>query len=121
MASEKPENMVANNEELIKKACSEAIKAHKFPDELFLEQSSTGSSEVIFSFPGSWLAKDWYSDKCQGPFGEEIIDLKSFPSIRSIGNQEAAHVNKAFQERFQSILENSKLKEKVRVVFGSNF
>ncbi|PON86098.1 Alpha/beta-hydrolase [Trema orientale] len=105
---------MAMKEELIKNAYSEAITAHGSPGKPFLKKSSTGSSEVIFSFPGSWAVKDWHSDMCQRPFGEKKINLKLFPSLRSIGKEEAADVNQAFEERFQLILENPKLKDKVQ-------
>lgn len=111
LASENPGNLVAMKEELIKKALPEAMKAHEKSSEKFLEKAA--DSEVIFSFPGSGSVKDWFCQNTQGPFGEKKINLKLFPSIGSIGNEEVADVNQAFEERFQSILENSELKDKV--------
>ena len=57
--------------------------------------------EVIFCFPGSGAVRDWYSQK---NFGETKIDLGLFPSLRSIGIDEQALVNEAFQKKFQEIL-----------------
>ena len=86
-----------DNERLIR-ACSEAVDAHGSPTKPF--NSSESKSEVIFSFPGTWYVKDWYS---KGPFGTAKIDRVLFPSLRSIGNDEKAEVNEAFQQRFQAI------------------
>lgn len=99
-------------EELINKAFSEAMAAHKYADKEFLE--NRGSSEVIFSFPGSWSVKDWYSE---GAFGETGIDSAFFPSLRSLGNNEYAVVNKAFQERFKLVAERSQLRNRVCCLF----
>ncbi|KAL5544327.1 hypothetical protein UlMin_008111 [Ulmus minor] len=98
--------MVGMREELMKKAYSEAMKAHK-SEKFRLEKSS--KDVVIFSFPGSWSVQDWYS---KGPFGDTEINQEFFPSLRSIGKDEFATVNEAFQERFQSIKDNNPQFEK---------
>ena len=86
--------------DLIQKACSLAVKAHKKSSQksYILEKINIGgSSYVIFSFPGYWSEKDWYDGE---PFGETKINLELFPSLRSIGIDEHAKVNKAFLQRF---------------------
>ncbi|XP_061373481.1 protein EDS1L-like [Gastrolobium bilobum] len=100
-------------EELIKKACSFAFKAHKLPqDKYYLLEKIRTSSEanLIISFSGSWDAADWFVSK---PFGETKIDLELFPSLRSIGNDEPALVNEAFLKRFNLILGKSSIKSEV--------
>ncbi|CAJ1975214.1 unnamed protein product [Sphenostylis stenocarpa] len=89
--------------EVIEKAYAASWKAHKSPDRPYLVEkiSRNEASEVIICFPGSDAVKDWYS---QRNFGETKIDLRLFPSLRSIGNDEPALVNEAFSKRFQDIL-----------------
>ncbi|XP_052182257.1 protein EDS1-like isoform X2 [Diospyros lotus] len=100
-------------EELIKKACSLDLKAHKTASgKPYLCEKSRGSSEAIFSFSGSWTAEDWFSGKSFGGTGPED-DLGLFPSLRSIGTGEVAVVNRAFLARFQAILRTSSLEKKV--------
>ncbi|TKY73449.1 EDS1L protein [Spatholobus suberectus] len=99
--------------ELIKKACALAFKAHKSPKKCYLLKKIVNSSSkvnLIISFPGSWVASDWFVRK---PFGVTNINLALFPSLRSLGNDQAALVNEAFLLRFQSILSNSSLKSEV--------
>ncbi|KAL2340846.1 hypothetical protein Fmac_008786 [Flemingia macrophylla] len=98
--------------ELIK-ICALAFKAHKSPKKFYLVKkigNSSSNVNLIFSFPGSWDASDWFVRK---PFGLTNINLALFPSLRSIGNDEAALVNEAFLLRFESILGNSSLKTEV--------
>lgn len=96
----------------IEKAFSTAWKAHKSPEKHYLVEKNTrvNPSEVIISFPASGSVKDWYSGTT---FGETKIDLKLFPSLKSIGNNEAAKVNEAFLKRFQDILDKSAFKDEV--------
>ena len=106
MAGGRLEENLGISEELIKKSCTLAFEAHKHQDKPYrLEKirSSSSSKVIIISFPGSWHVKDWFADK---PFGETKINLNLFPSLRSIGNDEAALVNEAFLRRFESIKEN---------------
>ncbi|CAL0327693.1 unnamed protein product [Lupinus luteus] len=99
-------------EEVIKKACSFAFKAHKSPEKSYISEKNRICSEpnLFISFPGSWDQTKWFS---KNPFGETKIDLKLFPSLRSVGNDEAALVNEAFLLRFRNILDNSSLKFEV--------
>ena len=86
------------NTNLIQKACSLAVKAHsKSSQKSYILEKTGGSSYVIFSFPGYWSENDWYDGE---PFGETKINLDLFPSLRSIGIDEHAKVNKAFLQRF---------------------
>ncbi|KAH9719997.1 protein eds1-related [Citrus sinensis] len=104
MASERLGEVISMKEEVIKNACSIAMKAHKLPEkQLYLVEKNRGSSDVIFSFPGSWTISDWFS---RSPFGEKMIDPHppQFASLRSIGNDQVATVNEAFLTRFQAIL-----------------
>ncbi|KAK9217204.1 hypothetical protein WN943_005829 [Citrus x changshan-huyou] len=104
MASEGLGEVISMKEEVIKKACSIAMKAHKLPEkQLYLVEKNRGSSDVIFGFPGSWSISDWFS---RSPFGEKKIDPHppQFASLRSIGNDQVATVNEAFLTRFQAIL-----------------
>ncbi|KAF7842807.1 protein EDS1L-like [Senna tora] len=88
-------------EERLKKAYSQAFKAHT-SDKLYLVEKTRGiSSEVIISFPGFGPVKDWFSETL---YGDTQINLSLFPSLRSIGNDEAAFVNKAFLQRFEAVL-----------------
>ena len=100
-------DMVGMSEELMKKAYSEAMKAQK-SEKFCVEKSS--KEVVIFSFPGSWSVQDWYS---KGPFGATEINQEFFPSLRSIGNDEFATVNEAFQEKFKLIKDNPQFQKEV--------
>ncbi|GMJ00192.1 hypothetical protein like AT3G48080 [Hibiscus trionum] len=120
------------SEELIKKACLIAMAAHKSPDNLFFVEHSRTSSDVFFSFPGSWSAVHWFTRQ---PFGEIKVDQsdllcpkgndKVATSLRSIGRDELATVNEGFLRRFEMILANSSLQievekavtEKKKIVF----
>lgn len=98
-------------EELIKKACNLAMKAHlKSPEKPYVCEKSRSSTEAVFAFPGTWAVTDWYSRK---PFGETKINIALFPSLRSIGMDELAVVNEAFSCRFEQLLSNSQLEREV--------
>ena len=87
--------------ELIKKAYSLAVKAHsKSLEKAYNVEESRRSSDpiIIISFSGCWSENGWYDGE---PFGvTEINPPKLFPSLRSIGVNENALVNKAFLQRF---------------------
>lgn len=72
------------SEEVMKIACELSMKAHECCDE---------SNEYLYE--------------------ETMIDLALFPSLKSIGNQEAALANEAFLRRFKAIFENSSLSVEV--------
>ncbi|TXG61971.1 hypothetical protein EZV62_013334 [Acer yangbiense] len=120
MASGRLGVVIKVNEELIKKAWSLAMKAHMSPEKPYLVEKSRSSSEVIFSFPGSWSVNDWFT---RSPFGEKKIDLGKFASLKSIGNEDVAIFNEAFLNRFDAILSQLQIEvriavaEKKRVVF----
>lgn len=92
-------------DELIKRACSTAMKAHRSAGKYYLQDKIRGSPEVVFGFAGSWSANDLFRDDS---YGETNISRQLFPSMRSIGNDETAKVNKAFAERFEDILQTLK-------------
>ncbi|KAE8124148.1 hypothetical protein FH972_019056 [Carpinus fangiana] len=104
-------------DQLINKACSCAMKAHKSPENPYIIEKTLGSPEtILFSFPGSWSVSDWFAQK---PFGETKINRSGhppkFPSLRSIGNDEVATVNEAFLRRFEDkILGSSDFQDKVQ-------
>ncbi|KAM2487256.1 hypothetical protein ACFX1W_039214 [Malus domestica] len=125
MGSERLGEKLNISEELIKKSCSLAFKAHKSPDDLFhVEKSASGSSDVVFSFPGSWSVESWASG--ESAFGEKTIQLSLFPSLKSIGYYDEAagpgghqdfaiaSFNQAFLQKFEHVLQNSQLKNKVQ-------
>ncbi|KAK7830238.1 hypothetical protein CFP56_028393 [Quercus suber] len=99
------------NPEIVNKACSLAVGAHNSVDEPYILQNIRGSPDlVIFGFPGNWSVNDWYAGES---FGETKINLELFPSLRSIGIDEHAKVNKAFLQRFDNkVLTNSDFKNK---------
>ncbi|KAF7806129.1 protein EDS1L-like [Senna tora] len=104
-----PEESIVLKEEQMKKAFSLSSKAHKSPDKLYLVEkirsnNRSSSSEVIISFSGFGSVKDWFSET---PFGETKINLNLFPSLKSVGNNEVALVNKAFLNRFEAVLGKS--------------
>lgn len=98
---------IGMTDELIKRACSIAMKAHKSAGKHYLRDKIRGSPEVVFGFAGSWSVNDLFKDNS---FGETNISRELFPSMRSIGNDETAKVNKAFAERFEDILQTLKNK-----------
>ncbi|GJY33680.1 EDS1-like protein [Tanacetum coccineum] len=64
--------------------------------------SSSVSSEVfIIAFKGSREVKDWYHDD---HFGETDVDQSLFPSLKRIGEDLPAKVNKAILQKFQDLL-----------------
>lgn len=93
------------------------MAAHKLPEKPYLVEKS---SEVLISFPGSWSVGDWFT---QQPFGEMKIDGsellcpkgndKVATSLRSLGRDELASVNKGFLTRFEMILAKSSLQTEV--------
>lgn len=94
------------NEEIVKKSCSLAMKAQNKPDKFLIEKSKDSSNVVIVAFPGSWSVNDWFS---KDPFGEIKVDPQMFRSIRSVGigvDDAPAQVNKAFLDKFISILQS---------------
>ncbi|KAK7304564.1 hypothetical protein VNO77_42445 [Canavalia gladiata] len=95
-------------EELIKKICGFSIKANKSTEKLYIRTAL--DSCCVFGFTGSWDASEWFVNK---PFGETKINLDLFPSLRSIGNDEAALVNEGFAQRFDGILKNTSIKSEV--------
>lgn len=109
------ENMVIK-EEVIKKACSMAMDAHKSPEKQYLSKKiKTSSSEVVFSFPGSWSVNDWFTGTS---FGETKVDLQLFPSLKYIGLDVTATVNEVFLNEFKALLANPLFKNEV---FESTF
>lgn len=99
------------NEEVIKKACNLAMKAHlKAPEKLFLFDKNCTTSDAVFAFSGSWAVKDWYS---RNPFGGTKINASMFPSLMSIGIGERAVVNEAFSCRFEELLQKSQFQKEV--------
>ncbi|CAK9138677.1 unnamed protein product [Ilex paraguariensis] len=104
------EDNIGVREELIKKACNLAMKAHKSAGKPYLFEKSRSPTEAIFGFAGSWSVGDWFSQK---PFGEVQIDREIFPSVRSIGTDEVGLVNKAFYDRFEEIRTKSSLENEV--------
>ncbi|KAM1981991.1 hypothetical protein FF1_039007 [Malus domestica] len=124
MGSERLGEMLDIGEETIKKSCSLALEAHKFPGEPFLvENSAAGSSDVVISFPaGTWSVESLFSG--ESDFGEAKVDLELFPSLKSVGNYDPAKpeeidfaiatINQAFVDKVKQILDNSQLKVKVQ-------
>ena len=120
MASLNLEENIEIDTELIKKAYSLAVKAHSKSSEKAydVEGSRRSSDPIIFSFSGCWSENGWYDGE---PFGVTEINLPLlFPSLRSIGVNENALVNKAFLQRFvDKILGSSNFDREV--LFNSFF
>ncbi|KAK1363350.1 Lipase PAD [Heracleum sosnowskyi] len=91
---------IGMSDDLIKRACSASMKAHKLSGKHYLRSKIRGSPFVVFAFAGSWSVKDFFKHTS---FGEEDINLKMFRSMKSIGPNETAQVNAAFAERFEII------------------
>lgn len=100
------------SEEVIKKACNLAIRAHlkSTAEKPYLCEKSRGSTEAIFAFPGTWSVGEWISRET---FGETKINSALFPSLKSIGMGELAAVNEAFSCRFEQLLRKSQLEKEV--------
>ncbi|KAL9335149.1 hypothetical protein Peur_072330 [Populus x canadensis] len=91
-------------EVVIQKACSMAMNAHKSPGKQYLSKKiKTSSSEVVFSFPGSWSVNDWFTGTS---FGETKVDPQLFPSLKYVGLDVTATVNEVFLNRFKAVLAN---------------
>ncbi|KAL8162207.1 hypothetical protein V2J09_013696 [Rumex salicifolius] len=88
--------------ELINRACSVAIAAHKDPHGKPFVVQNSGTSTALIGFAGSWTAEDWFFGG--KPFGESTVNLHLFPSLKSIGKAEAAVVNGASLRRFEALL-----------------
>ena len=107
-------------EEVIQRACSIAMTAHKAPEKPYLVENSPTSFDVFFSFPGSWSVTDWFT---RPPFGEIKIDRSELlapkgndavaTSLRTISRDELARVNEGFLRRLELILANSSLQSEV--------
>ncbi|XP_028784104.1 protein EDS1L-like [Neltuma alba] len=109
---------VVLNEDRINKALALSLKAHRSPEKPYLVEkigSNSGPKKVIISFPGCGSVKDWYSET---PFGESQINLSLFPSLKSVGNDEAALVNKSFLQRFEAILGKTSFTDVVEKAIG---
>ncbi|XP_057480628.1 protein EDS1B-like [Actinidia eriantha] len=98
-------------EELMEEACYLALRAHTSAGKPYLSKKIHGSSETVFSFPGSWTVDDWFSGK---PFGQRKIELDLFPSLCSFVNDEKAAVNEAFFRRFEAILKTTAFENEVK-------
>lgn len=106
-------NRIGLSEEIINRAASQAMRAHNSSaagGRPFLLDKPHGLSVAIFAFSGSWLPDDWFSHE---PFGETKIDTSTFPSLRSVGNDELAAVNASFLRRFKAILDQLSLEREV--------
>ncbi|KAE8670931.1 zinc finger CCCH domain-containing protein 5-like isoform X1 [Hibiscus syriacus] len=105
------------SEELVKKACLVSMAAHKSPDKQFLVENSRTSSDVFFSFPGSWSAAHWFTRQSFGEIKVDQSDLqgkdKVATSLRSVGRDELATVNEGLLRRFEWILATSSLPTEV--------
>jgi enhanced disease susceptibility 1 protein len=98
-------------EEVIMKACSMAMKAHKSPEKQYLSEGiHSSSSEVVFSFAGSLSVNDWFAGSA---FGEMKVDLQFFPSLKYVGLDQTGRVNEAFFKRFEAVLANPRFKVEV--------
>lgn len=98
-------------EVVIQKACSMAMNAHKSPEKQYLSKKiRTSSSEVVFSFPGSWSVNDWFAGTS---FGETKMDPQLFPSLKYVGLDQTGRVNEAFFKRFEAVLANPRFKVEV--------
>ncbi|KAJ6293985.1 hypothetical protein OIU76_022123 [Salix suchowensis] len=100
--------------EVIKKACSMAMKAHKYPEKQYLfDKIKSSSPEVVFSFAGSLSVNDWFAG---GSFGDMEVDRRLFPSLKYVGLDEFGRVNEAFFKRFKAVLANPKFELEVALV-----
>ncbi|XP_060170323.1 protein EDS1L-like [Lycium barbarum] len=98
-------------DELIKKACNLATEAHNLSSgKPYIYKKKSGSMEAVFGFAGTWSPDGWYSSTS---FGETKINRTLYPSLRNVGTDEVAMVNKAFYSRFEDILNKSSLKNEV--------
>ncbi|KAL8118276.1 protein EDS1B-like [Apium graveolens] len=93
-------------DDLINRACSESMKAHKLSGKHYLRSKIRGSPDVVFAFAGSWSVNEVFKHKS---FGEEDIDLEMFRSMRSIGPNKTAQVNAAFAERYKILHKTLKI------------
>ncbi|XP_010272112.1 PREDICTED: protein EDS1L-like [Nelumbo nucifera] len=103
-------------EDLIQRACSLAINAHTAGRTYTLERQAY-SSQVFFAFSGSWSVDDWFAQKS---FGDSKVDLTLFPSLRSIGNDETAIVNRSFLRRFETVLRTTQFPKEVEKAVAEN-
>lgn len=110
---------VTLSNDLIKEAHILSMEAHKQQQHYItnnkkhvVASSSSSVNVSIFAFPGSWELKDWYDDDC---FGETIVDQTLHPSLRRIGEDKLAKVNKGFLQRFKDLMNNSGFKSEVQL------
>ncbi|KAI6675310.1 hypothetical protein NL676_003216 [Syzygium grande] len=109
--------------EVINKALSVSIAAHKSPEKLCLVdwKIPNSPSQVIVAFPRSRSLDDWIAgDSKAEPFGETKVDTKMFPSLKSIGKDVVATVNEAFMARFLRILNHESGKFRAEVTKAKN-
>ncbi|KAL9686030.1 hypothetical protein QQ045_023485 [Rhodiola kirilowii] len=103
------ESILHLKSDIIAKACSMAMTMATKSKKPYLVDNNS-ARVVTISFPGVWTVADWYS---KGPFGDTKINRDLFPSLKSIGLDEIANVNQAFQRRFEAVLRNSDLQKEV--------
>ena len=103
-------NRISLSEEIMNRAASQAMRAHNSGGRPFILDKPRGLSVAIFAFAGSWLPDDWFTHP---PFGETKMDTSTFPSLRSVGNDEVAVVNASFLRRFKAILDQLSLEKEV--------
>nr|ABU43059.1 enhanced disease susceptibility 1 [Vitis vinifera] len=106
-------NRIRLSEEIVNRAASQAMRAHNSAGRPFLLDKTRGFA--IFAFAGSWLPDDWFTHP---PFGETKMDASTFPSLRSVGNDEVAVVNASFLRRFKAILDQLPLEREVQKVIA---
>ncbi|XAR50123.1 Carboxylesterase, partial [Bertholletia excelsa] len=95
--------------------CSVTESSRASSGKLYLLEKSRG--EVIFGFPGSWSAGEWFSGD---PFGEIKVNQQLFPSLKSIGTDEVATVNQAFLRRFEALLRTPSFEAEVKKAVTDN-
>ncbi|GJY33677.1 EDS1-like protein [Tanacetum coccineum] len=101
--------------ELISDALILSLEAHKH-NQIYLTNtkkhgsSSSPSDVLIIAFGGSWEDNEWCHNN---NYGETDVDQSLLPSLKRIGEDRPAKVNKAIQTKFQYLLKSTGFKAEV--------
>lgn len=108
----KLEEVVGLKPDTITRACALAFRSHLSKSNRPYLVTPDNDGRVTISFSAAWSVADFYSIPA-ATFGLAKINHNLFPSLKSVGLDESANVNQAFQTRFKVLLDRYDLHREV--------